>query len=269
MGRPGRPQHQWGLPAQPQTATSTTRRQPPVWRITRCRSRNPMTSIDTNHRAIAVAVTALAITAPAVSARPSQSPHQLLHVNRAASTPAPPRARGIHTPAAQSRRKRRSARRADHTGRNPHAGVQVRNGDEPTCRCHRQRGKAASPGRPLDLLEAPKDWAHGPHRQIRHPRSSAGSGQTYLDAQVHRLRQRPHPRRGSPQRSSGHAKTPPSADRPHRYPRRRRRHPRRRLCADRSHSQHAELPACHPGAAQERPRARGRPCHSQITKDLK
>jgi hypothetical protein len=50
-----------------------------------------MTSIDTNHRAIAVAATALAITAitaPAVSARPSQSPHQLLHVNRAASTPA-------------------------------------------------------------------------------------------------------------------------------------------------------------------------------------
>jgi hypothetical protein len=48
-----------------------------------------MTSIHTNHRAIAIAASALAITAPAVSARPSHSPHQLLHVNPAASTPAP------------------------------------------------------------------------------------------------------------------------------------------------------------------------------------
>jgi hypothetical protein len=50
-----------------------------------------MTFIDTNHRAIAVAATALtitAITAPAVSARPTPSPHQPLHVSAAASTPA-------------------------------------------------------------------------------------------------------------------------------------------------------------------------------------
>jgi hypothetical protein len=40
-----------------------------------------MTSIDTNHRAIAAAATALTITAipaPTVSARPSQSSHELL-----------------------------------------------------------------------------------------------------------------------------------------------------------------------------------------------
>jgi hypothetical protein len=59
-----------------------------------------MTSIHTNHRAIAVAATVLtitAITAPAVSARPSQPPYQPLHVNRAASTPAP-RARAASIP---------------------------------------------------------------------------------------------------------------------------------------------------------------------------
>lgn len=52
-----------------------------------------MPSSDTTHRAFAVAATALAITAitvPTVSARPSQSPHQLLHVSPAASTPASP-----------------------------------------------------------------------------------------------------------------------------------------------------------------------------------
>ena len=50
-----------------------------------------MTSIHTHHRAIAVAVTALTITAiaaPTVSARPSQSPHELFHVSPVASTPA-------------------------------------------------------------------------------------------------------------------------------------------------------------------------------------
>ena len=51
-----------------------------------------MTSIHTHHRAIAVAVTALtitAITAPVVSARPHQSPHKPLHASPAASAPAP------------------------------------------------------------------------------------------------------------------------------------------------------------------------------------
>jgi len=59
-----------------------------------------MASIDTNHRAIALAATALTITAftaPAVSARPSQSPHQVLRVSPAANTPAS-RARAASVP---------------------------------------------------------------------------------------------------------------------------------------------------------------------------
>ena len=51
-----------------------------------------MTSIHTNHRAMAIAATVLTITtitAPAVSARPSHSPHQPLHVHPTASTPNP------------------------------------------------------------------------------------------------------------------------------------------------------------------------------------
>ena len=55
-----------------------------------------MTSIDTKRRAVAVAVTALtitAITAPVVSARPHQSPHKPLHASPGASAPAP-RAQG-------------------------------------------------------------------------------------------------------------------------------------------------------------------------------
>jgi len=50
-----------------------------------------MTSIDTSRRAIALAATALtisAITAPPASARPSQTTHQLLDASPAASTPA-------------------------------------------------------------------------------------------------------------------------------------------------------------------------------------
>jgi hypothetical protein len=50
-----------------------------------------MTFIHTNHRAIAVVATALAISAipaPAVSARPNQSARELLHGSPAASAPA-------------------------------------------------------------------------------------------------------------------------------------------------------------------------------------
>ena len=220
-----------------------------------------MTSIHTHHRAIAVAVTALTITAiaaPTVSARPSQSPHELFHVSPVASTPA------SREQAASVLRRRSHDASAD-----PHGmpippvvpstlprkfttavtrrGVAIVNVEKPlsdpsiSWKVPRKVGRSG-----LIVRHGTYDPPPAPSRHTSTHKFTRG-GQDHIPAgDLHSDR-------------AGIHTAPSSADRPLGCPGRRRQHRRRRLCADRARGQDAELPARHVGAAQERPRTRGRP----------